>query len=445
MAVHKLTPRLAATVTKKGMYADGGGLYLQVGEDGKSKSWIFRYHVEGRGDRQMGLGPLHTIGLAEARERARQAREQRKDGIDPIEARKAERRTQEQKAARQVTFRTCAEQWVERNSVKWEPTTLRDIKRRIEMYLYPTLGDLPVSAINVDLAEAAIKPIWETMSVTAESARQHLEGILDWGSANDYRKGDNPARLRGPLGIRLKPFASVHTVKPHRSLPYQKIGKLIELLRTYRHKGTGKRLLTSYILEFIILTAVRLDQARTLRWADIDWDNKVWKCEKHKRSKETKQPHIIPLSKTAMAILEQLQALQLMENIDSEYVFVHGLPSDPSRPYRKKIAKKPYLGNMVSKAGILRLLQQTLGLPNLTVHGFRSTFKSWAIDHDWPEIDSEMALAHGVGSEMSQLYGRDAKRLEPRRRLMEAWAEYCNRSEPLDAKIIPMRTAAHKA
>src|SRR5262249_44396140 len=123
MAIHKLTPRFVATVTEKGMYLDGGGLYLQVGDGGKAKSWIFRYHVEGRGDRQMGLGPLNTIGLAEARDRAAQCRVQRLDGIDPIEARKLATLAQKQKAEKQVTFRQCAEEWLERNSAHWAQNT----------------------------------------------------------------------------------------------------------------------------------------------------------------------------------------------------------------------------------------------------------------------------------------------------------------------------------
>src|SRR5262249_648762 len=172
MAIHKLTARFVATVTEKGMYLDGGGLYLQVGDGGKAKSWIFRYHVDGRGDRQMGLGPLHTIGLAEARDRAAQCRVQRLDGIDPIEARKLATLAQEQKAAKQVTFRTCAEEWIERNSGSWRPSTLNNIENRLKLYIYPKLANLPVSAINVDLIEAMLAPIWENLPASGTKVRE---------------------------------------------------------------------------------------------------------------------------------------------------------------------------------------------------------------------------------------------------------------------------------
>jgi Arm DNA-binding domain len=139
-SIHKLNPREVETIKRKGMYADGGGLYLQVSNGGQAKSWIFRYHVEGRGERKMGLGSLQTIGLAEARELARTCRQQRQNGIDPIEARKIQTLEQELAAAKQVTLRAirigCA----------------RSILRR-RCDLIPTLGELPVSAINVDVVE----------------------------------------------------------------------------------------------------------------------------------------------------------------------------------------------------------------------------------------------------------------------------------------------------
>src|SRR5258708_1715870 len=129
MAIHRLKPRFVETVKAKGMYADGGGLYLQVGEGGGAKSWIFRYHVEGRGDRQMGLGPTHTIGLAEARERARKCREQRLDDIDPIEARDAARLAQRLEAAKQVTVATCADEWMELKSPELRPSSKRYVRQ----------------------------------------------------------------------------------------------------------------------------------------------------------------------------------------------------------------------------------------------------------------------------------------------------------------------------
>src|SRR5438046_4352010 len=129
MAIHRLEPRFVATVRAKGVYADGGGPYMQVGEGGGAKSWIFRYYVEGRGDRQMGLGAAHTIGLAEARELARLCRMQRLNGIDPIDARNAERLAQRLEAGKQVTFAVCVNEWMKRKSKEWEPSSERYVRR----------------------------------------------------------------------------------------------------------------------------------------------------------------------------------------------------------------------------------------------------------------------------------------------------------------------------
>jgi len=433
MGIHKLKLRLVETVTEKGMYLDGGGLYLQVGEGGKSKSWIFRYHVEGRGDRQMGLGPLHTIGLAEARERARRCREQRKDDIDPIEARNAATLAQRLEAAKNVSFRTCTEEWFDRNKAGWDPSTQSNVESRLRVHLYPKFANLPISAINVDLVESAIKPIWETTPMVARKALEYLEGILNWATAKEYRSGDNPASLKGPLGIRLKPFASVHTITHNPGPPHQEIAAYIAGLRAVRNKRTGQRPITSYAQEFLILTAVRPHQATDLPWkGEIDWDNNLWVCPRHKTRKKTNnEPHVIPLSDAAMAILRAMREFQATKGITSDYVFAHG----PQEAFG-------LAGKKVTRDGLTVFLRRTMHRHDINNHGFRETFKSWAIDFDWPDQDSERALGHVVGSAMSRLYGRNEKRLEPRRQLMEAWAEYCNRIEPLDAKIIPMPNKA---
>src|SRR5262249_7881742 len=153
---------------------------------------------------------------------------------------------------------------------------------------------------------------------------------------------------------------------------------------------------------------------------------KLWICPQHKIVKRTKQPHVIPLSTAAMAILKTMRERQIADGTVGEYVFVHGL----ANPRRRQQGVISFAGKKFG-TGMNPFLKTILGYPNLTVHGFRSTFKSWATDNDFPDQDSERALGHIVGSPMSQLYGRDAQRLEPRRQLMQAWADYCNRVEPL--------------
>ena len=239
MAIYRLNPRFVETVKAKGKYADGGGLYLQVGDDGRAKSWIFRY-----GARQMGLGALHTIGLAEARERARKCREQRNDGIDPIDARKTEREAQRLKAEKQVTFETCVfggfagngdevDGWIKRNEESWWPSTLYNIKCVCRKHLIPVLGKLPVSATNVDLAEFVLVPIWRT--ATGLKAAGYLEEILDWATAKDFRQGPNPGSLKGALGLRLSWYS--HKSVSHPFIPYQEIGAFMAKLRALPVRG----------------------------------------------------------------------------------------------------------------------------------------------------------------------------------------------------------------
>ena len=173
----KLTVRFVDAVKEDGVYADGGGLYLQVTSEGHAKSWLFRFsrsRFGGRGDRNMGLGSLRDYDLAEARERARQCRVMLNDGIDPIENRRDKQREIKLEAAKRVTFEHCAKDWMDHNSPKWVPVTVRQTQQRINKYPLPKLGKLPVAAINIDLVYEVMAPIWETKNPTA----RHVVGFL---------------------------------------------------------------------------------------------------------------------------------------------------------------------------------------------------------------------------------------------------------------------------
>jgi integrase len=462
MAIHKLTPRFVATVTAKGMHADGGGLYLQVGDGGKAKSWIFRYHVKGRGDRQMGLGPLHTIGLAEARDRAAACRVQRLDGIDPIEASKAVKLAQEQEAEKQVPFHQCANEWVERNSPQWGSGTKGNNERIIRIHLNPLLGELLVSAINIDWVEKVVGPIWEKIPPHAAKVLRVLARILSWAKAKGYRTGDNPADPKGPISARLKPY--VHKTKHNTALPYQEMGAFMAQVRNHRNrdhcgKPINRRPVIACLMEFVILTAVRHGQARSLRWDDIDWNDMTWTCRDHKTVKQTDgQPHVIPLSKQAMTVLATMREQQATYGTDSKYVFARHHPRRwPIKPSRPPAFTR--VGKRVTQAGLGRMLIKGLGRRDLTIHGFRTAFRSWAKANRWPREDAEAALAHIYEGQVERIYTRDAELLEPRRKLMQAWADYCDRIEPpakqrpqidstpkaeFDANVIPIRRAAQE-
>src|SRR5258706_5641961 len=440
MAIHKLAPRFIETVRKDGLYGDGGGLWLQVRSSGRARSWIFRYVMHSKA-RVMGLGPLDTIGLAEARERARACRQQVHDGIDPLDARKERQVAAQIEAASHVTLRVAAQEYMDRNASSWAPSTACQAERMIRTYLYQSLGDLPVHAINVGHVHAVLKPIHETKPPTSKTVRMYLEGILAWATAREYRKGDNPATWSGPISTLLPNVKKIHSPTHLAALPFNETGKFVADLRAHREGWSGtERPVPAYILEFIILilTAVRKHQAVFAKWNEIDFEARVWTCQppRTKAGKKTGKPHIIFLNAPAMEILRAMRGLQEKEGTGGEYVFVH-------RRTVHHLASRHvhWTGRTFSCEAINRFLGYAFQRPDLTVHGFRTTFRSWAAENGHDEHAAEMALDHVVGNAVRNIYARDATLAEKRRHLMDAWGADCDRPERLDGKIIPMRSA----
>src|SRR5512132_1016851 len=179
----RLTDLKVKRTKAPGMYADGGSLYLRVAEGG-SKQWIFRY-VSGGRLRDMGIGPCHTLTLAEARERATAARKLRLDGIDPIAHKHAQRAAGVAAAAKAMTFRQCAEGFIRDNEKKWDSVKHRDQwKTTLEKYVYPTLGNLPVASIDTPLVLKVVKPLWERIPETASRVRGRIEQVLGWATVH---------------------------------------------------------------------------------------------------------------------------------------------------------------------------------------------------------------------------------------------------------------------
>src|SRR2546423_2402600 len=247
--IGKLTALAVSHAKRRGYYGDGGGLFLQVSGSG-AKSWVFRFKESGR-LREMGLGPLHTIGLAEARQRAQESRRARLDGLDPIETRRAPRMAVRLDAAKAMTFKACAEQYIASHKAGWRNAKhAGQWSTTLETYVYPVFGALPVQAIDVALVMKAIEPIWSTRAETASRVRGRIESVLDWATARGYRQGENPARWRGHLQNLFPRRSKVRRVEHHAALPYPELGAFIVELRA--QGGIGAR-----ALEFAILTAAR--------------------------------------------------------------------------------------------------------------------------------------------------------------------------------------------
>ena len=240
--IGRLTALKVDRAKRPGMYADGGGLYLRVTGNG-TKNWVFRFMLNGR-TRWMGMGPLHTVGLAEARSRAAGFRLQRHDGVDPIEARRAERLETHLKAAKVMTFKECSARYIASHRAGWRnPKHAAQWEATLATYAEPVMGELSVQAIDTALVLKVLEPIWTTKPETAGRVRGRIESILDWAKVRGYRAGENPARWRGHLDKLLPARSKVRKVEHHAALPYAELpGFLAELARAGGHRGPRARI-----------------------------------------------------------------------------------------------------------------------------------------------------------------------------------------------------------
>jgi len=379
-----------------GMYPDGGGLYLRVTPEG-ARNWVLRYMLDRR-PRWMGLGPLALYGLADARAKALDARRKRHDGIDPIDARRAERARQRLEAAKAITFKECAEAYINAHGAGWKnekhaaqwPSTLKT-------YAYDVIGRLPVQAVDTALVLRVLEPIWRKKPETASRLRGRLESILDFAKARGYRDAENPARWRGHLDKLLPARSKVREVEHHAALPYAKLAAFLVALR--KQEGIAAR-----ALEFLILTAARTGEVIGARWNEIDLLDKIWTVPASRM--KAHRAHRVPLSPRATGILQEMRELRSDDNPDA-FIF-------PGR--------KP--GLSLSNMAFLMLLRR-MELGDLTAHGFRATFKTWASERtSFQNEIVEAALAHVIGDKVEQAYRR-GDLFEKRRRLMQQWATFC--------------------
>ena len=392
---------------------DGGGLYLQVSSGG-SKSWLFRFMLEGR-SREMGLGSFEFVGLAEARQFASDARRKLSDGVDPIDARAAaEKAAKLAKASAQVnTFRSVAERYVSAHEESWRnPKHRAQWRSTLDTYAYPVLGDMPVRDIATDDVLRVLRPIWSKKPETASRLRGRIEVILDAAAAEGVRSGDNPARLRGHLSTLLPDHAKVAKVRHHPALPWTQIGKFITELRA--RVGMSAR-----ALEFAILTAARTGEVRGAQWSEIDLNEAVWTVPKE-RMKASRE-HRVPLSAPAVSLLRACDPPKPGQDGD-RYVFLGERAKKPL----SEMAMEMLLRRMNDVAEGRVLPWRDRNGEAIVPHGFRSTFRDWCSEGtEYPRDLAEAALAHMLRDKTEAAYRRgDA--LEKRRKMMEDWGTFCN-------------------
>lgn len=217
-SINRLSAMQVARLKVPGYYADGGNLVLQVAPSG-SKSWIFRYTLDGK-TREMGLGSVATFTLAEARERAAEQRKLLSDGKDPIAVRNELEVARRLAEANVITFDQAAAQYIEAHEPGWKnPKHIEQWRTTLKVYASPVIGELPVSLIDTAMVLRILKPIWNTKTETATRVRGRIEKVLDWSKAQGYRSGENPAAWRGHLDKLLPAPKKVAEVEHHAALP----------------------------------------------------------------------------------------------------------------------------------------------------------------------------------------------------------------------------------
>ncbi|WP_201721775.1 site-specific integrase [Polynucleobacter sp. MWH-Tro8-2-5-gr] len=406
------TARGIISLVKPGYHADpdNKGLYLQITkfQGSITKSWIFRFSSPiTLKRREMGIGSLESLSLANARLKAFDLRRLILDGIDPLEQRIVRRTKAIEANNNSITFADAADRCIKTKQAEWSNSKHKDQwVSTIKTYALPIIGKLKVDQITtahiVKLLEQEIKKkngevegtFWKVRTETATRVRQRIEVILDWCKAHKYISGDNPARYQGALCHLLPKANKIKKVAHHPALPFKRIGEFMSDLRTH----TGYSALA---LELLILTATRTSEVIEAKWSEFDLEAKVWTipAERMKAGKE----HRVPLNTRAMEILEHLKTIRV-----NSYLF-------PSSLHKERA-----LSNMA----LLAMMRKMPKYADFVPHGFRSTFRDWAAETtEYSNETVELALAHTIQNKAEAAYRRQDQ-LEKRASLMADWINF---------------------
>jgi integrase len=401
--INRLNPKQVEALTDRGRHADGGGLYLCIGP-GASRRWAFIFRWQGK-LREMGLGSAKPkmVSLADARRKAGEARRMVDQGINPIEARETEAKARE---ADSTNFGAFADEWFKgiepgfrntKHAAQWRMT--------LTTYAAP-LRSVKLADIGADHVLKVLQPLWQSRPETASRLRGRIERVLDAARVKGLRQGENPARWRGHLDTLLPKPAKLRRGH-HKALAYAEVPAFIASLR-------ASESLSSFALEFLVLTAARTGEVLGATWSEFDLDGKLWTLPAARM--KAGRAHRVPLTPRALDILRTVEKVRC-----GDHVF----------PGLRRT--KP-LSNMA-----LAMALRRLGLDDVTVHGFRSAFRDWCGNETaFPREVAEAALAHVIGDAAERAYRRDDA-LDKRRKLMAAWARFV---EPKgEGNVIPIGKA----
>lgn len=398
----RLTALGIKKLKKRGLTADGNGLYLQVSAGG-SKSWIFRFKLPGKDKKpQMhGLGSVDKVTLEEARNEALRCQKLVRDGIDPIKERKARVGAAIASQALSQTFEEVAEAFIAANEPAWTNAKhVQQWRNTLAAYAYPKIGRVPVQSIATAHVLQCIEPIWTLKPETASRLRGRIEQVLDYAKARELRTGENVARWKGHLDQALPARSDIAPTVHHEALPYQKLPAFYAQL--VQQEG-----MTPIALRFLILSCARTSEVIGARWPEVDLRRGIWVVPpgRMKSGREWR----VPLARQTLSLLSELDQTE-------EVIFL-----SPR-------------GSALSNMSMLMLMRrmQVDAVP----HGLRSTFVDWCAEtQHFPHEVREMALAHAVGTKVELAYRR-GDMVEKRRELAQAWADYAT------SKISEARAAA---
>jgi integrase len=412
-----LSAAFVRSVKKPGDYLDGRGLYLQVNGP-SSKSYNLKYPAENKPRRlrgskrthEMGLGSAFDVTLAEAREERDRLRKLIKQGIDPIEHRRAERAALAVDRAKSLTFKQAAERYIAANRSGWGNLVhAGQWQTTLETYVYPKIGALPIQEITTALVMRVLEPVWNEKPVTASRVRGRIESVIGAAKARGEYVGENPATWKGHLDKLLPAPRKVRKVENHAALPYAELPAFMLNLRG--HEG-----IAAAAMEFLILSACRSGEVCGARWSEIDLKKSLWTIPANRM--KAGREHLVPLSPAAIALLERMAKLRT-----GKFVFF-GQSS----------------GRPLSGMALLLLLRRMN--VNVTSHGFRATFRTWAGDEtNFQREVIEKALAHLVGDETERSYDR-GDLFKKRGKLMDAWATFATSDPVHSADVLPFSARA---
>jgi integrase len=408
-ARHKLSAKQVEKLIKAGepgKHRDGQGLFLHIREDG-SAQWYYRFDLNRR-ETAISLGPTPPVTLAQAREHHYAAWQLKSAGINPKHHRDAKRQAEQAAALKLTTVRQVMTLYLAKHESKWSNAKhRREWQASLDRYAMPAIGKLGIAGLETAHVLKCIEPHWQRIPETMHRVLGRLAELIDYATVAGMRSGENPARWSGHLDALLPAPSRIRPVKHHAALHYREVPAFMRKLR-------AEQSIAARALELLILTGARMSEAIYAQWDEIDWIEKTWTIPAARMKK--RQPHTVPLSQRALAILAEMRARH------DTWIFPGHL------------AGKPISDNSVDK------LLKKLACSGVTTHGFRSSFRTWTAERTaFPEAVAEQALAHAVKGAVLKAYKRTTL-IEQRQRLMQQWSAYCE-NEPVkpDGKVVALR------